>query len=218
MTWGREMTDSGRNFETTDGGVNRRTILKGTAVAGLAGTALTGTASANEWKDLRFQAAGEEIFRYRVSVSGKLERAPNRDGGDTLLDENTAEGACSKGRHDDWRFTGDITELQLDGPGMVFVDGKLVRDTTAKTLPNRVVVKSVGKTVAYRFKVGGRVEKGSEAGVLGTDRITNGNTVSGRVGGTDAGPDPVDDYFFSGGISFAEVDGPLNVTLELNQH
>ena len=212
------MTDSERRFEATGDGVNRRTVLKGTAAAGLAGTALTGTASADEWKELRFKAAGEETFRYRVSVSGELKRAPNRDGGDTLVDQNTAEGACSQGRHDDWLFTGDITELQLDGPGMVYVDGELVEDTTAETLPNRVVVESAGEPVTYKFKVGGRVEKGSEAGVLGTDQITNGNTVSGRVGGSDPEPDPVDDYLFSGGISFAEVDGPLNVTLELNQH
>lgn len=210
------MPDETRESGTMDG-IDRRTMLKGTTAAGLLGAAMTGTASADDWKRVRFKAAGEPTFSYRVSVSGKLKREANRDGYDTLINDHTAEGAASKGRFDDWLFTGEVTELKLSGPGQVIINGEVVRDTTKEEpLPNTITIKAEGKRVGYKFRVSGRVEKGPQAGTLGVDTI-NGNVVRGEVGGSIQGsPDPVDDYRYSGSITFDDADGPLTVTLDID--
>jgi len=209
------MADETRDAEETEG-IDRRTVLKGTTAAGIAGVGAVGTASAEEWKRLRFKAAGEETFRYRVSVSGKLKREANRDGYDTLVDENTAEGAASKGRYDDWLFTGDIVSLELEGPGMVLIDGEVVEDTTEDEELTNTITLEADERVAYKFRVSGRVEKGPEAGTLGVDTIED-NVVRGKVGGSIEGnEDPVDDYRYSGAIAFDSTDGPLKVTLHID--
>lgn len=197
-----------REPEADENRIDRRGILKGAAAAGLAGTALSGTASAQDRKELRFQSVGDEIFRYRVSVSGTLERAPNRDGGDDLIDENTAEGAARGGNHDDWYFTGEITELELDGPGRVLVDGEVVRDTTVD-LPHKIRIEGE-EGVDYEFQVSGQIQKASTADA--GDRIVDGDTVRGGVG-----TGGVDEFRYSGDVSFPEVDGEIDVTLEFNQ-
>ncbi|WP_135826143.1 hypothetical protein [Halorussus ruber] len=209
------MADETRDAEETEG-IDRRTVLKRTTAAGIAGAGAVGTASAEEYKHLRFKAAGEETFRYRVSVSGKLKREENRDGYDTLVDENTAEGAASKGRYDDWLFTGDITSLELEGPGMVLVDGEVVEDTTeADELTNTITLEA-DERVAYKFRVSGRVEKGPTAGTLGVDTVED-NVVRGKVGGSIEGnEDPADDYRYSGSIAIDDADGPLTVTLDID--
>lgn len=205
------MVDPQQDSDTNDT-IDRRTILKGTAIAGFTGAGLTGAASAQSWKELRFDSVSEELFSYTVSVSGELKRAPNRDGGDELVDENTARGRARGGNHDDWYFTGEITQLQLSGPGKVYVDGELVEDTTDDdgNLPNTVTVESKGEKVNYRFRVGGDVEKAGEAG--GTDEIDDG-LVRGTVGTSDP-DDEIDTYRYSGGIAFDDPSGPLSVTLD----
>ncbi|MFC4450029.1 hypothetical protein [Halorussus aquaticus] len=209
------MTDETREPEATDG-MDRRTVLKGTTAAGLLGAGMVGTASADEWNRLRFRAAGDATFEYRVSVSGELKREANRDGYDTLVDENTAEGAASKGRYDDWLFTGEITELKLSGPGRVLINGEVVEDTTEdEELTNTITLEAEDR-VSYKFRVSGRVEKGPKAGTLGVDTV-EGNVVRGEVGGTVEGnEDPVDTYRYSGSISFEEASGPLTVTLDID--
>jgi len=199
-------------------GIDRRTMLKGTTAAGLLGAGMTGTASADDWKQVRFKAAGDATFEYHVSVSGGLKREANRDGYDTLVDENTAEGAASKGRYDDWLFTGEITELKLNGPGMVLVNGEVVEDTTKdEVLPNKITLEAEHERVAYKFRVSGRVDKEPRAGTLGVD-IIDGNVVRGKVGGSIEGnPDRVDEYRYSGSIAFDEADGPLTVTLDIDE-
>lgn len=133
---------------------------------------VTEPAPDGEPKQVRFKSVSDAVFRYRVSVSGTLEREPNRDGYDTQIDENTAKGAASGGGFDDWRFTGEITELELSGPGQVLIDGEVVRDTrtdapeedgdeTDGELPNVVIVSSPGLNEYrdYQFRVTGDLVK-----------------------------------------------------------
>ncbi len=194
------------------GGLDRRTLLKGTAAAGLAGGGVAGTASATGWREITFCAAGDEIFSYEVSVSGRVKRGGTyeSDEGDEIVDENTARGAVSDERCDSWLFTGDPTDLKLDGPGKVFVDGKLFEDTTSdeRDLPNSITIRARGETVRYRFRVSGHVEKGDLADE-GDD--IDGNTVRGAVGG-----EARDDFRYSGSLAFDRSDGPLEVTLRLD--
>ncbi|WP_435175974.1 hypothetical protein [Halorussus sp. AFM4] len=217
------MTDTEGDGESTDGRVDRRSVLKGTAAAGLAGTALAGTAGADgDEKEIRFCAAGDDTFDYFVRVSGSLERGGKYESDEyDAVGDVFAEGATSQERCDSFMFTGEIEELKLSGPGKVYVDGDLLKDTTKddsddQKLSNTVTIEAEGEKVEYKFRVSGEVEKGPEAGTLGVDTI-DGNVVRGTVGGTvDGNEDPVDDYRYSGAIAFAEADGPLTVTLDIN--
>jgi len=180
------------------------------AAAGVAGAALTGSASATP-NVVTFRSAGDETFRYRIRVSGEIRRGGpfESDSGDKFIDKRTVEGAASEGRSDSFRFSGKIRELDLSGPGKVFVNGDLIRDNTRR-LPNRVEIESKGRDASYKFRVSGRVAKGDDAD--SEDRI-DGNVVRGAVGGGGR-----DDYRYSGAIAFESTDDPVTVTLELNQH
>ncbi|USZ67608.1 hypothetical protein NGM10_12830 [Halorussus salilacus] len=202
------MTDTDRDTESA-GRLARRTVLKGAALAGLAGSAVSGSASAQSGENtITFESAGDETFRYRFSVTGEIERIRSDDG-DRFVDEKTVEGAVSQQRLDRFGFTGELRSLELSGPGRVFVNDELVRDTT-DPLANRVVVESAGPTVRYRFRVTGRVEKDEFAG--DDDTVVDSKTVEGEVGG-----EGVDSYRYSGSIVFDTPMEPLTVTLELNQ-
>lgn len=223
------MTDSQRDGEPTDDGestetrIDRRSVLKGTAAAGLAGAGLSGTASAAGESEITFCAAGSGTFSYEVSVTGEVTRGGTyeSDSYDEILSEGSARGAVSEGRCDSWLFTGEPSSLELDGEGKVFVNGELFRDTTKDDgdgkLPNRIRIEAKDGRVGYKFRVSGRVEKASQAGTLGVD-VIDGNVVRGKVGGSIQGnPDPVDDYRYSGSIAFDSTDGPLKVTLHIDE-
>lgn len=183
-------------------------MLKGAAAAGLVGAAVPGTASAHPNR-IEFRSVSDEVFRYDFSVTGKVERERSDDG-DRLIGGDRVKGACRSGGVDAFGFSGEIRRLELTGPGKVFLNDRLVRDTT-RSLPNRVVIEAVDEYAEYRFKVTGRVEKGSNAGP--DDRLIDSNVVEGAVGGQG-----VDDYLYSGSLVFESAAEPLTVTLELNQH
>jgi hypothetical protein len=195
----------------TDGRLNRRTLLKGTAAAGLAGSGLAGNAGATSEREVTFCAAGDATFSYQISVSGEVMRGGTyeSDSFDEIVDENTARGAVAEKRCDSWLFTGEPTDLQLEGPGKVFVDGELFEDTTKDEpeLPNRILVQGEGKSAQYKFRVSGQVRKGEFAN--DGDNI-DGNTVRGVVAGGK------DSYRYSGSLCFDESSGPVTVTLDVN--
>jgi len=181
------------------------------AAAGVTGAAFAGNASATP-NVVTFRSTSDETFRYRIRVSGRIRRGGpfESDSGDKFLDDRTVEGAASRGRADSFRFSGKIRDLDLSGPGKVFVNGDLFRDNTRRRFPNRVVISAEGKDASYKFRVNGRVRKGENAD---SDDTINGNVVRGAVGGTGN-----DDYFYSGSVVFDSTDDPVTVTLELNQH
>lgn len=206
----------GQSTSTDDGepadGLDRRSLLKGTAAGGFAGTAFAGTASAGGWREITFCAAGDPTFSYEVSVTGRVKRGGTyeSDDGDDI-GHGYVKGACAEERCDSFLIDGELTDLQLDGPGKVFVDGELFEDTTRdreEDLPNSITIQAKGETVEYKFRVSGHVEKGRRAD--DGDRI-DGNVVRGAVGGTGR-----DDFRYSGSLAFDRSDGPLKVTLHLD--
>lgn len=207
------MTDPDQESEST-GGVDRRTLLKGTAAAGVAGSALSGSASAHE-NEILFRSVSDERFEYRVTVTGGIERGDWTEPGLDKVDGHTVRGWCASGGGDDFLFSGEIEALDLKGPGKVFVNGDLFRDTTKekerKRLPNTITIEAQGPNVKYKFRVGGSVRKGDQADA--GDRITDSNVVRGAVGGGG-----VDDFHYSGPLVFDSTDGPLRVCLDLNDH
>lgn len=210
------MTDSERETEPTSR-VNRRTLLKGTAAAGMAGSALTGTASAHP-NTIVFQSAGDVQFVYEFRVTGEVDRRGDTEGNDQIFD-GRVKGRVGDRLTDSYTFSGKLVKLDLKGPGKVFVNGKLVRDTTkkpAKKLPNKVTIRSKDGKVHYRFRVGGRVALTRDSGTP-TDKVVGGNKVRGSIGSRVNGTDSVDTYRFSGPIAFTRADGPLSVKLDLNR-
>jgi hypothetical protein len=166
-------------------------------------------------RELVVRAAEGETVSYTFRVSGSVERGEAADDRDAVLGGTAAKGEVTDGGEDSFRFTGELVNLRLDGPGTVSVDGELVRDTTEGGLSNAITLEAADERVAYEFRVSGRVEAGEEAGTLGVDTI-EGNVVRGKVGGTIQGnDDPVDDYHYSGSIEIAESDGPVTVTLDI---
>ncbi len=212
--WVRTMADSNQRESESTGDLDRRTMLKGAAAAGMAGTALSGTASAHS-NTIDFLADDDGALVYRFSVSGEIERGGrfDTDDGDEILDDHTAEGAVANGRGDSFTFSGELRSLHTEGRGAVFVNGKLVRDTREKSkpepLPNAITIRGRGKEVAYKFRVSGRVEKGKTAG--DTDEVIGDDEVRGTV------TNDRDDYRYSGSISFESTDAPLTVVLDLNR-
>lgn len=217
-TDGTDEAISDETDERSEGRLNRRSVLKGTAAAGLAGSGLAGTASAQSFDEVRFCAAGRETFSFFMEVSGELKRGGSCESDEfDEVGENFVEGAVSEGRCDCFLFNGDVEKLRLDGPGVVKINGKVVEDTTEPDLSNTITIEAGGERVDYKFRVSGQVAKGPEAGTLGVDQILDGNVVRGEVGGTIEGnEDPVDVYRYSGSICFDEASGPLTVTLDIN--
>ena len=209
------MTD---DTDERDATPNRRTVLRGAAAVGL--PVLAAPAGAQETHELVVRAAEDGTVNYTFRVSGSVERGETADDRDAILGGTAVKGEVFDGREDSFRFTGELVNLRLDGPGTVSVDGEVVRDTTTEdgdsTLSNTIRIEAEGQRLGYEFRVSGSVEKGSDAGTLGVDTI-DGNVVRGKVGGSIQGnPDPADTYRYSGAIEVAETDGPLTVTLDID--
>lgn len=211
------MTDPDREYEPTSG-VDRRTVLKGTAAAGLgASGALAGRASAHPKPHTITIRAGETPCEYRIRVSGTIEKGEHAGTTDEIADGNVALGfveAGNEGELDSFDFTGEILAFDVLAGSIraVTVDGRAVEDPVGlprSGLSNRITVQARGEDVAYAFRVSGSVEKGPHAD--DGDRILESNVVEGAVGG-----EGVDDYRYSGAVAFDEADGPLRVTLDID--
>ncbi|WP_433632386.1 twin-arginine translocation signal domain-containing protein [Halomicrococcus sp. NG-SE-24] len=212
------MTDE-RNEErdATDGAVSRRTVLKGTTAAGVAGGLLSGQASGHPKPRTITVKALTVPARYRFTVSGEVARRPSAGASDEIRGHRTVLGRIdTKGELDEFKFSGEITSFEiLKGDVDVVVDGKRVEKKRTKkakepALPNGITIQAEGEDVSYRFRVTGRVRKGPNAD--GGDSVVDGTKVSGAVGGRGT-----DDYRYSGSLVFDSTEGPLTVTLELDQ-
>ncbi|WP_440008261.1 twin-arginine translocation signal domain-containing protein [Halomicrococcus sp. SG-WS-1] len=212
------MTDE-RNEErdATDGAVSRRTVLKGTTAAGVAGGLLPGQVSGHPKPRTITVKALTVPARYRFTVSGEVARRPSAGASDEIRNHRTVLGRIdTRGEIDEFAFSGEVTSFEtLKGDVDVVVDGKRVETKRTKkakepALPNGITIQAEGDDVSYRFRVTGRVRKGPNAD--GGDSVVDGTTVSGAVGGRGT-----DDYRYSGSLVFDSTEGPLTVTLELDQ-
>lgn len=205
------MTDRERATESTDDGpLDRRTVLKGTAVAGLAGAGLSGSASASGWNEITFCAAGHDVFRYYFETDGRVKRGGTFESDDwDDVGHDFVSGATSKERCDSFLFTGKIEKLRLDGAGTVRINGKVVKDTTKPDLPNAITIEAGDRAADYKFRVSGRVVPGDEADA--GDDVIDSNVVRGGLA-----PGGTDNYRYSGAIAFDRATGPVTVTLEID--
>ncbi|WP_134668553.1 hypothetical protein [Halorussus marinus] len=204
-----------------NGRMYRRTVLKGTAAAGLFG--LTGVASASDYREVTFTSADDDLFEYKVKVSGKMKRGGTyeSDPGDEV-GHDYAHGRCAEGRSDSFLWTGEIVDLQLSGRGKVYVDGELVEDTTGEKdhdggddkddhdgKTREVTFTSVSDEIfRYRVEVSGKMMRGgtyeSDPGDEVGDNYANGRAADGRS----------DSFLWTGEVVELKVGGPGKVYVD----
>ena len=137
--------------------------------------------------------SGSEIAStYRFTVSGGLSAAPEAE--PLEVDDNisgpSAEGAVRNGT-DSYRFSGTVTDFDLHGDAVVYLDGEQVSPDRLGTdedpsLPGFVIVDGTGSSgrCEYRFTVTGDVHKSFELGsVDADDTIDDGRRLGERRNG-----------------------------------
>ena len=210
------------------GRIDRRTILRGVAAAGLFGA--TGVASATGQHEITFVAPEDaNAFRYEFSVTGAVESGGNTDGGD-VISGSTVTGAVGEGRKDTFRFTGELATLGVEGAGTVTVDGEVIQESTidqqqvsgdttqADTgggagLPNLVVVSTpnTDEFVQYAFEVTGDLDYLEPDEDSPPDQVIDAGDRVRVEGGISTGDDR---YAFSGDL--VETDVPSEVNLSIS--
>ncbi len=196
--------------------MNRRTMLKSVAAAGLVGTGLTGSASAtgDDWHELTLCASGDETFSYHVEFSHGVKRGGTyqSDEGDEVS-KMSVHGAVSDERCDSFLFKGEIEDYDLDGPGTVEVNGKVVEDTSGDDEKDDEDDEKDGETkevtfcaagddtFSYRVEVTGEMMRGgtyqSDDGDEVGDDYAEGATAEGRC----------DSFLWTGKVKDLKVDG-----------
>jgi hypothetical protein len=169
---------------------------------------------------LTIESTAEDRASYEVAVAGRIGAGFDADltgathpdsisgGDDDFIAERGTEasGSVAGGGTDTYLFSKAITDLSVDGPADVYLNGEPVEE-----LPNTFTVKSTDEERAfYEVSVDGRIEAGSDADLSGAthpDSI-DGNTASGSVasGG-------VDSYRFTGDLTDLTVDGPAETAV-----
>ena len=149
---------------------------------------------------------------YSFAVSGEVQSGGNLNPDDSVS-ASSVDGAIWWST-DTYRFSGDITELDVSSPQNVTVkvNGTEVdpAEFGSEPLPNRLVVdgtRASGQTT-YSFEVSEKVEKSTDLGDLEADDQISGKTVTGTVGNS------LDGYRFSGDLESVDIDGPAQMTIE----
>lgn len=86
----------------------------------------------NKPNDMVIDGNSDGVTRYQFAVSGEIEQIGNRkanrelSSNATRIDGNVVQGIVSEG-HDYFRFSGEITDWQFDGPARVIVNDEVER-------------------------------------------------------------------------------------------
>lgn len=149
---------------------------------------------------------------YEATVSGKIRKSSTLGSiqSNDTISGSTASGDVYGGK-DGYRFTGEVTELAVDGKmTLLFGDGN-GSSTSTDSLPNTLVVDGTGapnETCTYTVTVSGSVAKSDQLGSIQDNDTVSESTASGEVvGGKDG-------YRYSGDVTQIDVDGPVVFRLE----
>ncbi|QCS42108.1 right-handed parallel beta-helix repeat-containing protein [Natrinema versiforme] len=126
----------------------------------------------------------EDSTRYEFSVSGEVERS-SYDGA-SIDDEDAIEGGTVYGGVADWKdafkFSGEIEELTVDGPGTVSVNGERVHPSDfGDDLPHVLEVQGPGVPVGFEITVDGEIEFAGEDDPEDEATTISGSTVQSTV-------------------------------------
>ena len=185
-----------------------RERLKATAmVTGLsdaeqgAGRADAKTALRGSYSNTVRIAANGSYTSYTITASGKM-TAHSGIGGIDEVSGSTATGAVGGSGQDVYGFSGAVTDIDIDGPAAVFIDGKRVDTSHEHTL----AIEADGSYSSYEFTASGGVSP--RQGIGGGDSIS-GSSASGALSGSGR-----DVYGFSGELRTLAVDGTASVSVD----
>ncbi|MFC7156532.1 right-handed parallel beta-helix repeat-containing protein [Halomarina halobia] len=157
----------------------------------------------------------EEASPYSFSVSGDLEFDPAY-GTEDYLEGNSVRGFLVGGT-DAYRFTGAVTDFEVDGPVEIELDGTAVTADELRSMgdpaPSRTlaVVGTGDAAATYRFTVSGGVAPDPDVGSIDAgDNISGGSAEGAVLGGTDG-------YLFSGSVTDFQLDGQAAVYVDGRQ-
>ncbi len=150
--------------------------------------------------------------RYEFEVGGDVEKS-NYEGA-SIDDEDVIEDEFVHGVVADWkdafRFSGDLEQLTVDGPGTVYVDDELVDPAAyGPELPHVLEITGDGSPASYEITVDGTIELDSEADPEDEATTVSGSTVQSSV------TDSTQRYLFSGALTDVTfTDGTADVVLD----
>ncbi|WP_338727594.1 hypothetical protein [Haladaptatus sp. DJG-WS-42] len=179
-------------------------------------------ATERETHTLAFAGTSDGPTTYYFNVSGEVaEAAESSLGLDANVFGTTVEGAVGSATHA-YKFTGEITTIAAEGPGIILLDGERVHPHEAigkvPELPNLLVINgSLSDDVTgYRIAVDGELERSDALSTAPEDATTwdrMEDTVSdGKAVGVVA--EGVDAYRFKGDVTRFKVCGSASITFE----
>jgi hypothetical protein len=139
------------------------------------------------------------LTAYELTVSGELQKSSamdaTQDDGDTV-EGGTATGAVGSGR-DSYDYTGDVTDLAVDGYVRVYVNGEQVDPDAiwGATTEHTLEVVGTGVTTDYEISVSGDV-RGTDDSVEPWDAVSE-STANGYV----TEPSDRDAFVFTGDVT-----------------
>ena len=152
--------------------------------------------------------------RYEFAVSGALEKST--DMGATIDDHDTLDGQTATGHvwggKDSYRFSGEISQFELQDPATVYVNGVEVDPSfLGGDLPHVLTIHGDQGFARYEFSVSGSLEKSTDGGATIDDHDTlDGQTATGHVwGGKDSYrfDGSVTNFRFTNGMATLSLDG-----------
>ncbi|WP_408957953.1 hypothetical protein [Natrinema sp. 74] len=153
-----------------------------------------------------------DATRYEFSVDGSLEHA-NYEGA-SIDDGDTIDGSTVRGSVADWkdafRFSGEVTDLTVDGPGSVRVNGERVDPADyGQRLPHVLKVTGRGTPTSYEITVDGAIELVSDDAPAAEATTVSGSTVQSSL------TDGSQTFRFSGALTDVTfTDGAADVTVD----
>ncbi|MFD1564332.1 hypothetical protein ACFR99_12320 [Haloarchaeobius amylolyticus] len=153
-----------------------------------------------------------DATRYEVTVSGELE--PSNAEGASIDAEDTIDGSTVQGSVADWkdafRFSGELEELTVDGPGSVLVNGEAVDPADyGEALPHVLEVAGRGTPTSYEITVDGTIELASTDDPAAEATTISGSTVQSSL------TEETQTFQFSGALTDVTfTDGTADVTLD----
>ncbi|QCW02519.1 right-handed parallel beta-helix repeat-containing protein [Natrinema pallidum] len=126
----------------------------------------------------------EDVTRYEFTVSGEAERSGYE--GASIDDEDAIEDGTVYGVVADWkdafRYSGEVDQLTVDGPGTVSINGDRIDPADyGSDLPHVLEVEGTGTPVGFEITVDGNIELASDEAPEDEATTISGSTVQSTV-------------------------------------
>nr|WP_319633708.1 hypothetical protein [Natronorubrum aibiense] len=164
---------------------------------------------------LLVNGSSDDVTRYEFEVGGEV--VPSNEEGATIDDEDTIDGAAVQGSVADWkdafRFSGDLEQLTVDGPGTVLVnDDEVDPADYGEDLPHALEIEGQGSPTSFEITVEGTIDLADGADPDGEATTISGSTVQSSV------TDGSQTFRFSGALTDVTIiDGEATVSIDGDQ-